>query len=402
VSTATGPLAIRDFRRLWLASLLSLTGSQVSRIGLILGIVQTTNSVSAVALLVLVETLPSALLAPLAGAAVDRLGKRSLMIAMDLVRFMGLMVILAMPVPAVILTVACVNAIATCVFQPARTAAIPLVVPPDRIVAANSWDQGAANLMFILGPALGTELFVALGLRWTLVLDGVTYLASAALLAGVHGCDDARSGVGGMLASAASDIRGGWRYLRSHDLVLHLSALFFVSLVCAGLWTPLAPFFVRDVLGGTTRLLGWQFAAFGAGAVGGSLLAPPLVARLGRGALLSGALLAEGVCQTAYAASDDALASTALIVVWGTAVSLIVVPFYSILQTVVDAPFRGRVLSTVRQTENVATTLSLGVAALLHGYMNSQSILLAGGLAYCALVAGSCLTVGGRGLLATR
>lgn len=390
------------FRRLWLANLLSLTGSQVSRIGLILVIVQRTNSVPMLALLVCLETLPAALLAPLAGAAVDRLSKRSVMIAADLVRFASLMVILAVPTIEVICVMAAVHSIATGFFQPARASALPLAVAREQIVAANSWDQGAANVMFIVGPVIGTELLLAFGLPWTLVLDGVTFLLSAALIRGLRGCDVGRAEAGGVLASAVEDIRSGWRYLRAHDLALHMSGLFFVSLLCAGLWTPLAPFFIRDYLGGTTRLLGWQFAAFGAGAVAGSVVAPVLIKRCGRGVIVCAGLLAEGLCQTMYAIVPDIAISTAVIFMWGTVVSLIVVPFYSILQTVVDERFLGRVFSTVKQSENLAMAIALGVAVLLQGRMDSRTILLGGGLAYCALALGSCLTAGGRSLLATR
>jgi MFS family permease len=178
--------------------------------------------------------------------------------------------------------------------------------------------------------------------------------------------------------------------------------LFFVSLLCAGLWTPLAPFFVRDYLGGTSRLLGWQFSAFGTGAIVGAVIAPPLVRRCGRGALISAGLVGEGVCQTAYAMVPDIAVSTALMFGWGVVVTLIVVPFYSILQTVVDEPFLGRVFSTVKQSENVAMAAALGLAILLQGTLDSHTILLAGGLTYCALALASFLTEGGRSLLATR
>ena len=396
-----GPLVNVAFRRLWLANILSLTGSQVSRIGLILAVVGWTNSVSAVALIVLLETLPSALLSPIAGVAVDRMSKRVAMATADLVRAAALLLVLASPTLAMIGAMVAIASVATCVFQPARAAAVPLVLPPEGIVAANGWDHAAANVMFIVGPAVGTELFLALGLRWVLLIDAATFVASALLIAGVQGCDDAPVVVRGV-AAAVEDLRGGWRYLRSHRLVLYLSGLFFASLLCAGLWTPLAPFFIRDVLGGGPRVLGWQFAAFGAGAVAGSVVAPALVRRYGRGAVLWAGLIAEALCQTAYSLAASVAVSIVLILVWGVAVSAIVVPFYALLQTIVDARFRGRVFSTIRQTEHIATMLALGGAVLMQRYVDSRSILLAGGFAYCVFAATTCFSGGGRALRAAR
>lgn len=396
------PLLDREFGRLWIANLLSLTGSQVSRIGLILGIFAATDSVGVLALLIALETLPGVVCAPFAGAAVDRLDKRSVMIGADLIRMCALAVILLSPTAPVICAMAAAQSAATAAFHPARAAALPLVVAPSRLVAANAWDQAAANIMFIVGPVLGTNLFLAVGLRWTLVLDALTFAASAALIAGVRAEARPAQGRSDVLAFALGDIRDGWSYVRSHQLVLQLSALVFVSLLCAGLWTPLAPFFIRDYLGGTSRVLGWQFAAFGAGAVAGSALAPPLVRRFGRGVMVCAGFLAESACQTGYALAGDVTVSTSLVLLWGVAVSLVIVPFYSILQSVVAAGFRGRVFSAVRQSENVAMAAALGVAASLQGVLESRTILLAGGLAYSVLAASSCLTRAGRGLLATR
>jgi MFS family permease len=390
------------FRRLWLANVLSQTGSQISRIGLILVVVERTGSVAALALLVCLEALPAAIVAPLAGAVVDRRSRRAVMVSADLVRFASVMVILAAPTYGTICAMAAVHSVATGFFQPARAAALPLAVPREHIVAANSWDQGAANLMFIVGPALGTELLLALGLSWTLIVDGATFLLSASLIPSLPGDNMRGREPAPLLASAVDDIRSGWRYLRTHDLALHLSALFFVSLLCAGLWTPLAPFFVRDYLGGTTRLLGWQFSAFGTGAIFGSMIAPPLVRRCGRGPIVCAGLVGEGVCQTAYAMVPNIAVSTALMFGWGAVVSLIVVPFYSILQTVVDERFLGRVFSTVKQSENLAMAAALGLAIVLQPTLDSHTILLAGGLTYCALALASLLTQGGRSLLGTR
>lgn len=392
----------RAFRRLWLANLLSLGGSQVSRIGLILTVAQVTNSAGAVAVLVALETLPGALLAPLAGAVVDRARKWTVMVAADVVRCSALIVLLFDPTVTMMWAMAAVHSLAGAFFQPARAAAVPLVVGRDDLVVANSWDQSASNVMFIAGPLLGTELLLGLGLQWMLLVDAATFLASAALLRGALSAPEAVAAPLERGWWALRDVRSGWSYLRTHDLALHLSALFFLSLVCAGLWTPLAPFFIREHLGGTGRLLAWQFAAFGAGAVAGSALAPALVIRRGRGTAIVTGLLLEGVCQTGYAVVSLAVISTAVMFIWGVAVSLIVVPFYSLLQTVVDARFLGRVFSTVRQAEHVAMAVAMGLAALLQGRMDPRSILLAGGIAYSVLALASCQTGGGRRLLATR
>ena len=65
-----------SFRNLWIASLLSALGSQVSKIGLLLYLFDTRGEVISIALLVVLETLPGAVAAPLAGAVVDGMNKQ--------------------------------------------------------------------------------------------------------------------------------------------------------------------------------------------------------------------------------------------------------------------------------------------------------------------------------------
>jgi MFS family permease len=395
-----GLLAEAPFRNLWLAGALSLAGSQVGRIGLILYLFRQYDSVPGLALLVVLETLPGVLIAPLAGTLVDRYDKRAVMVAADVARMLVLGAILLRPTLATIYVAAALHSVASAFFAPAKSAAVPLVVRRTQLPAANGLDQLAANGALVLGPILGAELLLGLGLAATLSLDILSYLASALLLLRVP----VRSPEGGRqpAASTLADTRAGWSYMARHGLVLQLTVLFFVSLLCTGLWVPLAPFFIRDVLGGSQHILGLQIGLTGLGAAAGALLAPRVMRRFGGGATLLGALFAEALVMTVYSLLPSVAASSSLMCLWGLAVSMIVVPFYSILQEEVEERFLGRVFSVVRQSENVALVGAMGLAVMLEGQLPAQRIFLAAGLVYCALTAASSLTRGGRLLLATR
>lgn len=395
-----GLLADRPFRNLWLASWLSLLGSQISRIGLILYLFEQRDSVAGLALLVVLETLPGALVAPLAGTLIDRVNKRAVMILADLVRVVLLGAILVHPAPSVIYVVAAFHSIASAFFGPAKAAAIPLVVSRKRLPAANALDQGMANGVLVVGPIVGAEMLLGLGLHATLTVDILSYLASALFLVRVP-IRQVQTPVE-QRGSTMAETRSGWSYVAGHVLVLQLTLLFFISLVCTGLWVPLAPFFIRDFLGASERILGWQIAVTGLGTIAGAVAAPWLIRRYGKGHLLFAALLAEGVVMALYSQMPSLAASMLLMVAWGIAVSMIVVPFYSILQTVVEERFLGRVFSLVRQSENVALLGAMGVAMVLQAELPAQGILFAAGVVYIGLTAVLRFTRGGRVLVATR
>jgi hypothetical protein len=91
-----------------------------------------------------------------------------------------------------------------------------------------------------------------------------------------------------------------------------------------------------------------------------------------------------------------------IIFFWGIAVSVASVPFYSILQSVVDERFFGRVFSVVKQSESLAVVLAMAVAVLLQNLLATHLVFLLAGLFYLGFAAASSLSNGGRALLATR
>ncbi|MEM7050091.1 MAG: MFS transporter [Acidobacteriota bacterium] len=389
----------RDFRNLWLASLLSKAGSQVSRIGLILFLFQERGAVAEVALLVVCETLPGALVAPAAGAFIDRFGKRRVMVLADLARAVFMAAILISPTPAMIYAMAALHSVAAVFFEPARTAALPRLVAQRDLPRANGIEQTTFNLVLVAGPVLGAELLLTLGLTITLVVDVASFLLSAWLVTRLPALPPAEERT--ERPSPVDEIVDGWRYLRRHPIAARMTGLFFVSLLCVGLWIPLAPFFITDFLAAGERVLGWQMAVFGIGGIVGGLTAPRLVARLGQGTLLSYAFLAEGAHLLLYALVPSVVPSTLLVATWGMVVSWVMVPFYSILQGVIAEAYQGRVFAAVRQAENVALLFAMGVATAFSAAWAPQHLFLVAGVAYLGTALVSQLTAGGRRLMAT-
>lgn len=391
-----------SFRNLWLASLLSVTGSQISRVGLILYISSTGNSVTALALLLILELLPGALVAPLAGAVIDAYSKRAVMIVSDLLRMVFMLLIWWRPTTEMIYLMAALHSIATVFYLPAKSALIPAVVEESDLPSANGLDQSASSLTLVAGPIIGAELLILVGLKATLIVDSLSFLASALLVARVKSRRVTREYVELSFASTVQNVKTGWNYIATRPLVLRLNVMVFVSLLCAGMWMPLAPSFVRDQLSGSSRLVGWQIGIFGLGAILGGLLAPLLLRRFGKGVLVFLGLLTEGISLTVYAVVSHVGVSMLIMFVLGIVVSIVVVTFYSILQTVVEEPFLGRVFSIVKQSENMAVVLAMVIAMLLQDFLDSHMILLAAGLFYVALTVASSFSRGGRLLLGTR
>lgn len=391
-----------SFRNLWVSSLLSTVGSQVSRLGLILYVFDTRGEIISLALLIVLDTLPGAVVAPLAGAVVDGLNKRVVMIVSDVSRMIFMLVILVHPSLGVIYLMTALHSIATVFFQPAKSAALPLIVKEEDLTRANGLDQSAANLTLIAGPVLGAILLRKFGLTATLLFDAASFLVSALMVARVTIRQVERKQIDLSPAGAVSEIKEGGQYLLRHPLALHLTFSLFVALSCTSLWIPLAPFFIRDQLGVSEDLMGWQAGLFGLGAAIGGLIAPRLIDRFGTGVTLFVAFLFEAINMMLYSLVSRVVISMLVIFVWGVVLSIIVVPFYSILQRIVEEQFLGRVFSLIKQGENLAIVLAMVAAVLLQGFVATPLILLLAGLVYFTFIVAASFSRGGRALLATQ
>jgi len=256
-------------------------------------------------------------------------------------------------------------------------------------------------VVMILGPIIGAELFTQLGLTVALIIDAATFVASILLISRLH----IRLAEGHKELAAhttLNNITEGWKYIAERKLIRHLIIMFFVSLLCVGLWLPLAPFFITDFLRGSDRVLGFQFGMFGLGGVVGSLLVPGLVKRVGKGVVLFISLMLEGLTMALYSSIPSVEFSIVICLFWGIVVSAILVPYYSIMQELVDENFLGRVFSVARQGESVAMLLAIVIAVPLNALLPSNQILLMAGLAYALVIAISAATTGGRQLMHTR
>jgi MFS family permease len=172
-----------SFRRLFLATLGSGLGTWLAYVALTVDVFDRTDSGSWVAALLIADFLPIVLVGFLLGPLVDRLSRRKLMIASDLVRF-GVFCLLPFAGSAgVIVGLAAVAGMATGLFRPALYAGVPNLVDEQDLPSANSLLQSVENLTWALAPLIGGVLVAASSPDFAYWVNAATFLISAALLA---------------------------------------------------------------------------------------------------------------------------------------------------------------------------------------------------------------------------
>lgn len=286
-----------DFRRVYLSQLISLGGDWFAMIPLLTLLERLTGGALWGALVLAADTLLIAALSPWAGVVVDRVDRRRLMIACDLVSagFVALLFLVRTGSTAWIAVVALGGVAAVKAFYgPAVNAATPNLVPAEDLLTANALSGAVWGVMLAVGASLGALAAALVGTGGCFAIDVLSYLGSAALAHRIRG--DCGGGGGRPGGGVRADLRETLAYARRERRIAALLA----CKPATGLGNGVLALF--PVLGPAAFHVGptgvsLLFAARGAGALLGPLAGRALLAghpeRL-RGAVLSAALTFAG------------------------------------------------------------------------------------------------------------
>jgi DHA3 family tetracycline resistance protein-like MFS transporter len=255
----------------------SLLGDGVFLIALTWQVYLLSNAPSALSFVGIAISGPQVLFLLLGGAVSDRMDRRGVMLASDLVRGTVLVAIGMLTVTgrlrlSHLYVLGGAYGSASAFFGPAYEAAVPDLVPAQLLVQANSLDQLARPLALALaGPALGGWLIGAWGAGSAFLLDAGTFAFSVAMLVAM-GRSPARQGVEAGTFRLA-EIAEGFRFIRRHVWLWGTFAAATVGyLLFMGPAEVLVPYLVKNSRGGTAGELGLVFAAGGVGALGAALV----------------------------------------------------------------------------------------------------------------------------------
>jgi predicted MFS family arabinose efflux permease len=274
----------RDFRLLWLAQTTSKLGSGVTSVALPLVAVSALDaSTFQVALLAALAWLPWLIIGLPAGAWVDRMPRRPLMITCDLLCLgLYLAVPLAWWLGALtighLVATALLAGTASVFFHTAYQVYLPALLRPEQLPAGNARLQTTESAANVLGPGLAGLIAQAVGAVFGLLADAATFLVSAICLSRirtVERLDRCRS------VSLRREIAEGLRFL-ARDPYLRVLTVFGAAsnLVLLGYQSVLVVFLVRTV-GISPGTVGAMVAGMSLGGVAGAAGAPLLSRRLG-------------------------------------------------------------------------------------------------------------------------
>ena len=215
-----------NFRRLWGAQMVSEIGDWFYAVAIYNLLLELTGSATSVGLAIAVQVLPQTLMGPTAGVVNDRVRRKRVMIAADLVRIfvvLGMLLVRTRSTVWLVYPLLFLETIMAAFFEPARSAVVPNITTQDEVLAANTLSSMTWSFNLAVGATLGGAAAVLLGRDAVFVLNALSFLASALLIARMTFAEPHVAGSPPFRARELMDfspILDGLRYIRGDARVL--------------------------------------------------------------------------------------------------------------------------------------------------------------------------------------
>jgi len=366
--TFRAALSHRDYRLLLGSLAISDSGNWLYAASSIIYILDVTDSPAWVAVSGVVRLLPYVIFEPLGGAIADRYDRRKVMIASDLARGVLMLILTVVATStstsAVIALVAItfINNSLSAPYYPAVTAITPSIVPEEDLAAANALSGTIDNLAIAFGPALSAILLLLGPPPVAFALNALTFLVSALLVwrmqvRGKVGDVEVEEGLRSRMASGARAIRGSKDAMLLVGLTVAFGFTFGQEIVLFG---PIS----EESLGMGIDATGLLFAAPGVGGILATGAAAKLAARAHTAGILTVATFVAGIPLAMLSVVHLPAAAYLLLTIEGAAVIIADVVTTTTLQRVVPPDRIGSVFGILGAITVSAIALGSVVAPI--------------------------------------
>ena len=412
VNTSKRPTKLwnRSFVLLWQGQLISQTGQRAFGLAMLFFIKETTGSASLMGLMMMLSTLPGVLLGPLGGTFADRFPRKKIIVFGDLINgFFVLSLALLMMfifyarsqmasnclpndfaqffltqiephangiMIGWLFVVAAAGAIIFAFFTPAVTAAVPDIVPDNRLDAANSFNQFAIFISLFIGQGLGGILYTITGPSALFLINAFTYFIASGCEAFVtipQTIPQQTKKGGEAFKAFLADTREGLHYVWNQK---GMRILFAVAALLYLFISPLAlllPFYVQDYLKLDAAWYGYLLMSLGVGSIFGYLIAGAITTRgKTQSNLTIASLLAASVALGVTGFIRVPVIVLAVVFLMGLNAGIFMVKATTILQLSAASEIRGRVFGLLGTLTSGLAPLGMGIGGVIADLANKN------------------------------
>lgn len=355
----------RDYWYLWQGQLVSQMGTQAFQVLALFWLASHTHHAGAGALFLSCSLLPPVLFGPFLARWGTRFAPRQVLMGCDaLAAFLALPVLFALILKAPVTTVVAMLllsnvllALVHALMMPTLHASVPMLVPEERLAAANSWMLTTQQMASVVGQGVGGIVYGLAGPAGLCVSNMVGFALSGML--------SSRMKSAAVCATPAVATPGPtpWSLLRTNETLRNMTVVSAVFNVLYAPWIVLLPFHLSSSGTPDVRSLGVVLAGFGLGNLTGNLVLRRLLRAAGS-KLLLGAMVYESLALMGLGLTHGPLQTALALFAMGAGVGVVNVQMMTRIQTNVPAEQRAGAIAVIRASAYVAVPLGFGGVAL--------------------------------------
>jgi MFS family permease len=374
-----------SFRKLWVATMLSLFGDFFSYVAMAWLVLQLSGSSLALGTVLVVQAVPRAVLMVVGGALADRVSARLTMLGS-----MGLRAVFVAPLAWLVLTgrvhmwevygIAAVFGIVDAFFMPARSSILPRVIADHELEPGNAVVNVTSQASVILGPVVGGLIVAGLGVGWAFVADAVCFAIGFLFILWLPSARTAGGDAhpdGGLGGQILAGVRYAWANIGIRVALIVIAVIDFAAggALAVGIPTLAHGRFAAGAAGLGILLGAWGVGAT-AGALGAGFVAPPK--RFGWLIVLLCLWLGVGI--TAVGLMPSLVPAALLMGLSGVGTGVVNTFAVSWLQRRTDSAMQGRVMSLVMLASMGLAPISYAVSGAIADVNPTLLFLIGGGM----------------------
>ena len=276
-------LRFPNFKKMWLAQVFSQVALNMVTFALVLHIFELTGKATSVSLVMLASAVPVALIGPFSGVLADKIDYRKILIYTNFLRFIAAILLLVSNgnILALLEIIFFISAISQ-IFTPAESSAVPLIVPREKLMSANSVVITTTYATLLIGYGVAGPILNYIGPSWLFIICALLFLLATFMTRQMTKFDHKPTkkislvNFADSLERAWKDVKSGFLYIRSEAKIFNPMIKLTVGWTILGAFITLLPAFGQDALH-----------------VNAKLIAPLVILPAGVGLLLSATLLSR-------------------------------------------------------------------------------------------------------------
>jgi MFS family permease len=367
-SASTNPFAVfksRNFTYIWSGQLISTIGKSLTSLAASIVVYRQTGSALSVGLMLMATAGPSLVVGLFAGVFVDRMDRKRIMIASDLVNaVLVLMIPFLLPFGVGWLyALVMLSTASTQFFAPAHASVLPEIASDEELAAANSFIAISNFGSSAIGYALAGLIAARFPIEWAFYLDSASFAISAVFIAmtqinplEVEGRASVRLVFDNMLE--------GVRFIRDSAILRSLLFVYIPFVLGAYLWNTLLLPFAEQALGASEFEFGLMEGLTSVGFVASSFMMARLADRLREGQWIALGLLSFGVISAFYSRVTAIPLAIILVMLTGFTNAPFSIARNLLVQRNTTREVRGRVNSAFSVVVSVVGLLGMAAAGL--------------------------------------